>query len=354
MTGEKLRLVYVGSFTPDAGGKGEGISILAQDPTTGALAPHGPTARVTDPAFLAWHPDGSHLYAVNESAGTVTGLAVDAAGALTVGASQPTGGDGPCHVTVHPRGGYVLCANYGSGSISVHPILDGGEVGPRSDLVQHAGSGPDPDRQEGPHAHNVQLDLAGRRVLVIDLGTDEVRSYDLDLETGELETGPVARPAPGTGPRHAAFHPGGWVFVADELASTVSTYSYTTRTGALGLLGSIPATAATTAESVRNYPSEIELSADGRFLYVANRGADCITAFEVADDGTLRVIADVPAGGTWPRHFALIEPFLYVANQNSDTVATFRINAETGVPEPTGAVLDIPSPACILPARPIP
>jgi len=92
--------------------------------------------------------------------------------------------------------------------------------------------------------------------------------------------------------------------LADVVARRRFSLARGARTGALGLLGSIPATAATTAESVRNYPSEIELSADGRFLYVANRGADCITAFEVADDGTLRVIADVPSGGTWPRHFA--------------------------------------------------
>jgi 6-phosphogluconolactonase (cycloisomerase 2 family) len=344
-------LVYVGSYTTDSGGKGEGISVFAQDPDSGALTPHGPVAAITAPTFLAWHPSGEHMYAVNETQpGNVTGLAVDSSGALTAGASQPTGGDGPCHLTVHPRGGYVLCANYGSGSISVHPILDGGEVGARSDLVQHAGSGPDPDRQEGPHAHNVQLDLAGRRVLVIDLGTDEVRSYDLDLESGELETGPVARPTPGTGPRHAAFHPDGWVFVADELASTVTSYRYETPTGALTLHGSVPATAGPVEDSIRNYPSEIALSTDGRFIYVANRGADCITVFSV-DGGDLTVITDVPSGGTWPRHFAITGEFLYVANQNSDTVGIFRINAETGIPEPTGDILDVPSPACILPAR---
>lgn len=349
MTSAQPRLVYVGSYTTDGGGKGEGISILVQDPETGALSPHGPTAKVNSPTFLAWHPGGEYIYAVNEGSNTVTGLAVDGDGGLRAGTSQSTGGRGPCHLTVHPSGQFVLCANYGSGSISVHPILDGGEVGPRSDLVQHAGSGPDPDRQEGPHAHNVQLDLAGRRVLVIDLGTDEVRSYDLDLETGELETGQVARPAPGTGPRHAAFHPDGWVFVSDELASTVSSYGYAVATGVLAVEHSVPATVNPAGDSIRNYPSEIALSEDGKFAYVANRGADCITVFAV-DNGQLRPVADVPSGGEWPRHFALTGPYLYVANQNSDTVVTFKIDPETGIPEQT-AVLDVPSPACILPAK---
>ena len=351
MTDVRSRLVYIGSYTNDVGGKGEGISIFTQDPASGALLEHAPVAKVTAPTFLAWHPSGEHLYAVNEtSPGHVTGLAVEESGALRPGQSQPTGGDGPCHLTVHPGGGFVLCANYGSGSISVHPILDGGEVGARSDLVQHAGSSLDPDRQAGPHAHNVQLDLAGRRVLVIDLGTDEVRTYDLDLDSGELETGHVARPAPGTGPRHAAFHPSGWVFVADELSSSVTSYRYDTATGVLTMQHNIPAIITPVDDGVRNYPSEIELSEDGRFLYVANRGADCITVFAV-DDGRLTAVKDVSCGGAWPRHFALIGEFLYVANQNSDSVAVFRINAETGIPEATGDLVEVPSPACILAAR---
>lgn len=351
MTDARERLVYVGSSASGEGEKGQGISVFLQDPDTGTLAPHAPFVPLPAPTFLAWHPGGHHIYAVNEgSPGSVVGLEVDSTGALKPGQSQSTGGDGPCHLTVHPAGGHVLCANYGSGSISVHPVLDGGEVGARTDLVQHAGSGPDPDRQAGPHAHNVQLDLAGRRVLVIDLGTDEVRTYDLDLEAGELETGHVARPTPGTGPRHAAFHPGGWVFVADELVSAVTSYRYDVTTGVLTIDGSVAATAAPADPSVRNYPSEIALSVDGRFLYVANRGADCITVFSV-DGGELTVVADVPCGGEWPRHFAIKGDYLYVANQRSNGVAIFRLNSETGIPEPTGEVVQVPAPQCILPAR---
>lgn len=336
------RLVYLGSYTPDssAPGNGSGISVYRQDAASGGLTPVGDVTPVSGPSFLAWHPTGRFLYAVTERRdGSVNAYAVDGAALRPLGA-RPTGGVDPCHLSVDPTGRYLVTANYGSGSVSVHPIATDGSLGERVDLVQHKGSGPVTERQEGPHAHQARFDPAGRYLLVNDLGTDTITAYR--LEGGRLaEAARTALPA-GTGPRHLAFGPGHLVYLAGELSSTVTALSYDAESGALTVLGS----ARTTGYDGDNFPSEIAASADGRYVYVANRGANTVGVLATSPTG-VRLVAEVATGGDWPRNLILLDGFLYVANQNSDTVGIFRVDAETGIPEPAGS-LAVPSPAVLL------
>lgn len=90
------------------------------------------------------------------------------------------------------------------------------------------------------------------------------------------------------------------------------------------------------------------MSADGRHLYVANRGPDTIAVFGMRDlEGAVPSrVAEVGSGGLWPRHFAVAGDHMYVANQRSDAVATLQIN--DGVPTPTGETFKVGSPSCVL------
>lgn len=213
------RQLYVGAYTAGAGGEAAGIGLLVHDPATGTWTAPAGDAESTgalsaltaagdapqSPSFLAWHPDGRHLYAVGEVAdGRVwTYELSDTGGLPRVVGSTPTGGEFPCHLSVAPGGRYVVSANYGSGSLAVHPVLPDGSLGSRSDLVQHKGSGPDSDRQAGPHAHMATF-VSGTLLLAVDLGADAVAAYRLLPESGRLEPapcyGPRCRPgsAPGT------------------------------------------------------------------------------------------------------------------------------------------------------------
>ncbi len=324
-------IVYVGSY-------GAGIGIYSRsDATLSALG----TADTPDPSFLAVNRDRTALYACNElTDNSVSAFAIEPGGGLRALGSEPTGGTLPCHVLLHPAG-YLLTANYGSGSVSVHPVRPDGSLGERTDLAQHEGHGPNPDRQEGPHAHEVRL--AGELVVVVDLGLDALVGYRLDPGTGRLarEPEPFVRSRPGSGPRHAVEHPSGRWYVADELGSTVSIVSIVD--GSRQVVDAVPAS----RTAGQNQPAGIALSGDR--LYVSNRGADSITTFQVAPDGGLDMVAETPTGGAWPRHFAIVDDMMLVANQNSNTVTGLRLDPGTGVPSPLGVVLDTPSPTCVLP-----
>nr|MDT0658386.1 lactonase family protein [Micromonospora sp. DSM 115978] len=338
-------IVFIGCYTPVGGGRGTGIAAARRDPVTGGLTSLGTVAATPSPSFLARHPALPVLYAVNEVAdGTVAAWAIGPDATLTPLGARATGGDSPCHVAVAPDGGHLFVANYGSGSVSVHPLDAAGVPGERSDLVSHDGHGPDPDRQAGPHAHFVSPDPAGGPLLAVDLGTDRVHRYDLDPATGRLAShGPPIRTPAGTGPRHLARHPDGRRgFLAGELTATVLAYDLTPG-GQPRELGAVPAS----SRPGHVQPSEIAVGPDGRFLYVANRGVGAIAVFAL--DGELpRPVAEVPTGGEWPRHFAIIGDCLYVSEERADLITRFRIDAGTGVPEPVGPPLAQPSPTCVL------
>jgi 6-phosphogluconolactonase len=348
------RPLYLGTYTSQSGG-GKGIGLATYDPQSGRLTATGTVTGVADPSFLALSPSGRTLYAVDEQAeGAVTAVAIDGPGAPRVLGSRSTGGSGPCHLCVHPGGRHLLSANYDSGSVAVHPIAGDGSLGARTALVQHTGTGPDPDRQEGPHAHMVLTDPGGRYVLAVDLGNDSVYTYRLDTTAGTLHQVSRARTRPGAGPRHLAFHPSGrFAYLANELDDTVVVCAYDPATGRL-TPGTPQATVPPgTPLPQRNYPAEVVVSADGRHVYLSNRGHDSIARFAVESSGAaLRLLDTTPSGGTYPRHIALSPSgtLLLAANQTSGTVATFTVAPETGALTATGAHLAEPLAVCALPA----
>ncbi|WP_229403140.1 lactonase family protein [Micromonospora okii] len=345
MSGQQ-EIVHIGGYTADGGGRGEGIVAARRDPATGALTPLGTAAATPSPSFLTRHPALPVLYAVNElPAGGISAFRVGPDGGLTPLGTRGTGGAGPCHLAVTPDGGHLVVANYGGGSVTVLPLDPAGVPGERSDLVVHSGHGPDPERQEKAHCHMVSPTPDAGPLLAVDLGTDSIYRYDLDAATGRLvPRAPRVHTPAGTGPRHLARHPDGRrCWVTGELDGTVTAYELTPD-GALHQRGRVDAS----ARAGHVQPSEIAVGSDGRFLYVGNRGVGTVSVFAVAGE-LPELVAEVETGGEWPRHFALAGAHLYVADERADMVRVFRVDPATGVPEPVGEPVPVPSPTCVLP-----
>ncbi|MCX5067232.1 lactonase family protein [Micromonospora lupini] len=345
MTGQG-EIVHIGGYTAQSGGRGSGIVAAHRDPATGALTPLGTAAVTPSPSFLVRHPTRPVLYAVNELPdGEISAWQVGPDGALDALGSRSTGGAEPCHLAVLPDGDHLVAANYGGGSVAVFPLDVQGVPGERTDLVVHEGHGPDPERQDRAHAHMVSPGRGRGPLLAVDLGTDSVYRYDLDGASGRLvPRGPRMRTAPGTGPRHLARHPDGRrCYLVGELDASVTAYE-STDDGALHQRGRVEAS----ERAGHVQPSEVAVTPDGRFLYVANRGVGTIAVFNLADE-LPELVAEVDTGGEWPRHFALIGEHLYVADERADMVRVFRRDASTGVPAPVGEPVPVASPTCVLP-----
>lgn len=342
--------VYFGCYTPEVGGASQGIQAARRDPVSGRLDPLGTVAQTPAPSFLVRHPRLPVLYAVNElSDGMVSAWAEGGGGRLTPLGEQSTGGSSPCHLAVTPDGGYLVSANYGSGSLAVHPLDPSGRPGERTDLLVHEWHdrpGVDPQRQEGAHPHMVSADPGGGSLLAVDLGTDSLYRYRLDRGSGRLIPGGHRHHLPaGTGPRHLARHPDGHrCYVAGELRPAVFAYELDQH-GGLHERGRVAAS----ERGGQVQPSEVAVRPDGRFLYVANRGVDTVAAFAL-QGGPPRLVGEVDCGGIWPRHFILIGRHLYLANERSHTVGIFAVDDADGTLAPVGSA-EVPSPTCVLSSR---
>jgi len=333
------------------------------DSKTGELTHAHTISDVVNPSFLAVHPSGRFLYAVNEitefagsSSGSVSAFTVDrTTGSLSLLNQQPSLGADPCHVSIPRTGHHVLVANYTGGSVAMYRIAADGSLGGSSDFKQHSGSSADPDHPTEPHAHSATIDPTNRFAMVADLGLDRVFVYRLDLALGRLVVNdpPYYEGKLGAGPRHFDFHPSGqYAYVINELDLTLSALAYDSSRGVLTHLQ----TESTLPVGVEPSGStaDVHVHPSGRFVYGSNRGHDSIVVFAIdPSTGRITYVENQLTGGQTPRNFA-IDPtgtFLLAANQDSHTIVTFRIDAETGKLIPTGASIESPSPVCIKFAR---
>ncbi len=369
-------LLYVGTYSSPEGpegskGRGQGIYLFEMDPATGALSQRAVFPNDSNPAWLALDRSGTHLYSANETStyhgtksGSVSAYSVNRSnGHLTLINTVSSEGAGPAHLSLHPSGKHVLVANYQGGTVAVLPILPNGSLGPASDVKHdqgkigplHAASAPPGSfaisGHDRPHAHMIDADPSGKFVLSTDLALDQIYIWKFDAQNGKLVANTPATVAlpPGDGPRHFAFHPNGrWLYSLQEEASTMVVFDYDAINGRLTAkqtVSTLPHGFAGT-----DFTSEVVVSADGKFVYAANRLHDSIAWFSVSPSGTLTLAGEEWTRGDYPRSFT-IEPtggFLFSCNQRADAIATFRVNRQTGGLTFTGQYTHVGTPGIVV------
>jgi 6-phosphogluconolactonase len=356
-------LVFVGSLNREApyfqGARGVGLSVYRFNEATLETARLAETGDIDNPTFLSVTADGSGIFANSEvfewREGMVSAYRFDrATNALSYVNKQPALGSITAHNCVTRDGAKLLVANYGMGeggpdqSVVVYGIQpDGGLTAPL-DSVAHKGAGPNAERQERSHAHSATETVAGGVAIVADLGIDRLVTYRIEAD-GALRRLNETALAPGAGPRHVALHPNGrFVFVMNELDSTVVALALDNATGGLAVIDVKPAVPAEARD--HNHCADIQISPDGRFVYGSNRGHDSIAIFAVDQDtGALALVGYTPCGGETPRNLCLTPSgkHLFCANQNGDRISIFAREADTGRLTDTGRAIEIGTPMCV-------
>ena len=349
--------VFVGTYT---GGDSisKGVYSCEFDAETGKLSDPVLAAELINPSFLAIHPSGKYLYAVNEVSegpgrgnGAVTALTINADGTLTKINHQASEGGAPCHCNVDATGTNLLIANYGGGNVAVYPISEDGSLKPVSCNIQHEGSSVDKSRQEAPHAHSINVSSDNKFAYAADLGLDKIMIYKLDADAHTLSPAnqPAAVVTPGGGPRHFSIHPSGkFAYTNNEMTMVVTGFSRNPEDGSLKAIQEISTIPA--GFNGRKSTAECLVHPGGKFLYVSNRGHETITAYTIDQEtGLLTYVENEPTGGKEPRNF-FIDPsgkWLLAENQNSDTVYVFSIDQQTGALKQTGDFVTVGRPVCI-------
>ncbi|EPR77052.1 putative hemagglutinin-related protein [Leifsonia rubra CMS 76R] len=316
-------------------GSSAGISLL-RSRSDGSLERVGLAAAVPSASFLV--ADGEQVYATLEGSDGV--VAFDRVGeTLTNRRTASSGGEYPCHLTVH--GSVVVAANYRTGSIG---IIERSEGSGASAVLQHRGSvqttggGPRPE-QEGPHAHS-SLFVDDHTLVTLDLGADRIRIFDY-RNFALTPVDEVVLPA-GFGPRDIVARPNNVFFVLGELGLGVIVYEWRDREFHQLCAVSLP------EARDGDHASAIAISPDSRHAYVGVRGSNLIAVLTIAEDGcSVAPLTAVSCEGDWPRHIVQHENVLHVSNQFSNTVASFRLDG-TGIPRLIAAPVHVLSPTYLV------
>lgn len=349
----KKHILYVGTYTK---GMANGIFVYSFNDRNGKLTDLKMPVVSNNPSFLTISPNKKYLYAVGEVAnlsdnnsGGVASYSIAKDGKLRLINHVVTNGANPCHVTISPDGKKLVTSNYTGGNLSIFNILEDGSISEMIQRIQHEGSSTFPGRQTAPHAHSAKFSSNGKLLFAADLGTDELRIYQVWPGDKPLTTysQPFVKFTPGSGPRHFDFSPdGNFMYVINELSSTITV---------LMKYGGVWKDIQTIKTLPKDFKEEswcadIHVSKDGRFVYGSNRGHNSIAVFKRdMVNGKLEMIQTISVEGNWPRNFT-IDPtgqFLLVANQRSNDITVFRIDTISGKLSFTGRKVQNESPVCL-------
>jgi 6-phosphogluconolactonase len=357
MTGSKQQLyVFAGSY---AEAEDSGIYVYTFNEQTGQLTRTDEFSGLKNPTFLNVDAARGLLYAIGETVneagqkvGEAASFTIDAAtGKLQLLNRAITVASTTCHIQRDAESQFLTVTSYHGGMVGLSGIEADGSIGPLLDSRQHSGSSSHSERQDRPHPHSSFYSPDGRYLLVSDLGLDKIITYSLDRAGQQLMQVQEAEVQPGSGPRHLTFHPNGkFVYVINEINSTISAFAYEAEQGKLSALETV----STLPESVAvdNSCAEIAISADGNFLYGSNRGHDSIVVYAVnGENGSLTPVQYISVEGGHPRHFALTPggKYLLAANRDSDNIVTFAVDPSNGQLSYTGIQEQVSKPVCVIP-----
>jgi len=369
----KIERFYVGTFTPNPGGRGgqagnrgEGIYVADLDTVTGKLTTPRLVARTPSPSWLVHDKAHGILYATNEyggfadpktgaNGGSISAFRVNkATGDLTP--LPPVAVTSSTHIALDPSGHWMATASWSDGIANLLPVGADGAVGtsvsqfkstgPRN--PDHAADQPRGNQEPSSHAnariHGAAFHPGGKYVAFDDAGLDVISIFT--YADGKLTKVNSYPQLPGSTPRHSVWDAKGQnLYTVFEQDLMVSVHGFDAATGALTerqRLSLLPPEFGGTASA-----AEILLSKDGKHLYASSRFHDSIAHFRVKPDGTLTWVSDTPAGVSVPRGLVL-DPsgqFLLAGGQNNDSIAVFRLDAKTGEPKSTGNYAPVLSPS---------
>ncbi len=339
--------LYIGTYTAEGS---DGIYMARFDTLTGQLTQPVVAARLINPSYLTLSADKSLLFAVGENSGLTPNLysyKIDSATGLpTLVDSVSTGGASSCYVSL-VGSGMVAFANYSSGDVSFVSFNKEGAFTGKPITFQHKGSGPNIERQIGPHAHSIMADRDKKYVYAADLGMDKLVVYkclkDTVVPVTEIEI------TPGAGPRHFDFHPAGKIMtLLNEIDHSVQVFV----TDQQGIFSIKTQTISLLPDSLHrsNWSADIHFSEDGKHLYASVRGVNHIEMFAVNTTGNaINWIGSVSDGVNWPRNFTL-DPtgnFLLVANKKGNDIIVFKRDVNTGLLSPNASSIEVSMPACL-------
>jgi len=345
--------VFLGSYNRDK--TAESIQIYQLDTTKGKLTKVTSAKNIINPSYLTLSPNGKYLYACTDTktpnAGSVSSFEFSPENkTLSFLNKQSSGGENPVYVSVHKSGKWLVNGNYTEGSVSIHSLLENGQIDSIVQNFQYADGSVHKERQTRSHVHSAVFSPQNDYLFLPDLGADKIRCYRFDESQKQplVETKvPFTKTDLEAGPRHFTFHPNQkFGYCIEEMAGAISVYDY--QDGTLKPIQRIN----THPDNIKDgfESSDIHISPDGKFLYATNRGKENnIAIFSIDENGFLKNIGYQSTLGKHPRIFAIDESgkFLVATNVLTGNVVVFKRNPLTGLLKKVGKEVKMENVSCV-------
>ncbi|WP_320534448.1 lactonase family protein [Robbsia andropogonis] len=346
------KFAYIGCRTTrERNARGKGIALYLIDPYTAAWSFVDVFPTVDNPSFLTLNHAQTFLYAVHGDGEQASSFRVDAeSGHLTHINTVACNGKNPVHLAFSKDEKWLNIANYATGNVTRLPVEADGSLGTSNDVVTFTGiPGPHTKDQKGSHPHHIsryKTTFANTDWHIVpDKGIDSVSAvrwranHTCEVVTRHWEAG--------SGPRHAAYHPAlPLVYVANELNSTMTVWSFDVDTGKLAALDTV--SVLPPDFDGESSAAGIVITANAEQLFVSNRGSNTVATIALDGAGMPRHIGWTDCYGDFPR-FICLDPenkHLFVANERTDTLIEYDVTSD-GL-KPTGQVIRTGSPVCII------
>ena len=383
--------LYVGSWLDEKETSGGGIRLFKQNAADGTLELIGRYREDIAAGYICISTDKKYLYAVDESKrkpgcvltdGSVYAFQINQKnGTLTEINHISSCGVFPNYLATASNNRMLFGINYGSEDIVVRSkcnekgeymvenifeessmfsvkIQPDGSLGKLCDMKIFSG---EPARffewfQASPHPHCIGIDPSDRMLLVADRGCDEIVTCNYKEKDGRLHNFNRYKTGHGMGPRNCVFHPYlPYVYVAGEVQPYIYCYKYDAQTAKLELKNEYLTVQEELVYNGKNtffdcaHPSDIRIHPNGKILYIANRGPDTVSCFNILEkEGKLEYRKQIDVEGMGPWSFAIDSKgqYMYIGNKNSNTISVFQID-KNGIPFFHEKVLDVERTVCL-------
>lgn len=297
------------------------IVTFQRDVDSGSLVRRLSTFCPAEPACMSVSGDRKTLFVSFRSSGQLASYRIDPNGRRLQMLSVVSGGEDPAYLLPDRTGRFLLSAYYAANKVCVHAISADGKLS-----QQPLQTVPTAEK-----AHGIALNSRNQFAFVPHTGANRIFQFRFDPAIGRLSAGDPAfvSTPPADQPRHICLHwSDRWAYVSNEAGDSLGVYEVDRLRGKLRPLQTV-STLPAGYDGSRNATARCEITRNGRFVYVANRGHDSIACFAINQQtGLVTSLGQVPTEKT-PRSFTIAPDgrFLYAAGQGSGRLATFSIEA---------------------------
>lgn len=307
------------------------IAVFRVDSANGGIALNGRYPAADNVMPLAFSAPDRTLHAATRGASPgIVSYALSAETGVLTETGRCAIDSSLAYLSVDASGEYALGASYGEDRLMLYRV---GESSPLQ-VVENI-----------PRAHCVIVSPDGRFAYVSSLGSDAILCFAFQPEAAEkLTLLATCSVSTGFGPRHLRLSPdAGTLYALSEFRATIASFSRDPATGRLGA-SVVSARAPTLGHlkdgEARNGPladarhriwaADLQLTPDGKTLFLSERTSSQLIGYRVEADGTL-IHASSTDTETQPRGFA-IDPggrFLIACGEQSAHVSVYAIQADS-------------------------